>query len=402
MTTIRLAEHAVLTDVALSAAAAHALQASKVVTLTPTRAPGRWQVRGKAVVGAAWVGPPGDGVELWVTPKVPVDRLFFLLGYSRVGIQWRDRVVDLDEQPDLLSAVAEAFSRQADRALRQGVLQGYHQVEDALPVLRGRLREREQVRRRHGLMVPLEVTYDEFSVDIAENRLILAASRRLLRMPGISASTRHSLQRTLLRLSGVEAPADGQPLPRWQPSRLNGRYHVALPLAELVLRGGSFDLRAGSVRVEGFLVDMNKAFEDFVVRALQDALRPYGGRCVMPAKHDLDVEKSVKLEPDLVWYRPDGTPGAVVDAKYKAEKNKKFPNADAYQMLAYCTALGLPRGHLIYAAGGDAPPERTIRRTGMKLLRHVLPLDRSPGEVLAAVAELADLIAGPPAHVPNG
>jgi 5-methylcytosine-specific restriction enzyme subunit McrC len=33
------------------------------------------------------------------------------------------------------------------------------------------------------------------------------------------------------------------------------------------------------------------------------------------------------------------------------ERPGGFPQADLYQMLAYCTALRLPEGHLIYARG---------------------------------------------------
>ena len=31
----------------------------------------------------------------------------------------------------------------------------------------------------------------------------------------------------------------------------------------------------------------------------------------------------------------------MIDAKYKAEKPAGYPNADLYQLLAYCTVLGL-------------------------------------------------------------
>jgi 5-methylcytosine-specific restriction endonuclease McrBC regulatory subunit McrC len=34
----------------------------------------------------------------------------------------------------------------------------------------------------------------------------------------------------------------------------------------------------------------------------------------------------------------------VVDVKYNAEQPAGYPNADLYQLLAYCTALGLRRG----------------------------------------------------------
>ena len=132
----------------------------------------------------------------------------------------------------------------------------------------------------------------------------------------------------------------GTPLPTWAPTRLNARYHVALWLAELILRGNAVDQAPGDVRLGGFLVDMAKVFEDFLTTALTEAFRPHGGWSRAQDRHHLDVDDLVAIRPDLVWYQ-DGEPAAVIDAKYKAEKPAGFPDADLYQMLAYCTALGL-------------------------------------------------------------
>lgn len=57
---------------------------------------------------------------------------------------------------------------------------------------------------------------------------------------------------------------------------------------------------------------------------------------------------------------------AVADAKYKDLKPDEWPNADLYQMLAYCVALGLPSGLLIYAS--DRPyEEHLVERAGVRL-----------------------------------
>ena len=56
-------------------------------------------------------------------------------------------------------------------------------------------------------------------------------------------------------------------------------------------------------------------------------------------------------------------PRAVIDAKYKAEKPAGYPNADLYQMLAYCTALRLSDGHLVYAKGSaEQRPTASVTR----------------------------------------
>ena len=66
------------------------------------------------------------------------------------------------------------------------------------------------------------------------------------------------------------------------------------------------------------------------------------------------------MRPDFVWSH-GGRARVVVDAKYKAEKPSGFPQADLYQMLAYCTVLGLDEGHLVYAKGTEEPAVHVVR-----------------------------------------
>lgn len=80
-----------------------------------------------------------------------------------------------------------------------------------------------------------------------------------------------------------------------------------------------------------------------------------------------------------------GRPAAVADAKYKQEKPAGYPDADLYQMLAYCTALRLPRGHLIYAKGNAIAARHVVRHAGTEIICHALNLTLSPQELLAQV-----------------
>ncbi len=98
---------------------------------------------------------------------------------------------------------------------------------------------------------------------------------------------------------------------------------------------------------------------------------------------------AVRMKPDLVWEQ-GGRPVAVVDAKYKRETPAGYPDADLYQMLAYCTALALPRGHLVYAQGGVEPARHVVRHTRIEIVCHALNLALPPAALLAAVARLAE------------
>ncbi|WP_425827560.1 McrC family protein [Streptomyces fractus] len=409
---ITLREYGPARSVPLNAALGRALAVSGILesaTPDPGR-PGHWLLRAGSRVGAVRVPVPSssaghsrprNAVTLRIAPKTPVHRLFFLLGFSRdparAWRQSREGTVDTGEHDDIVPALAHAVERQIDRALRQGLLQGYQRVEETSHVVRGRIREAEQIRRHFGRTPPVEVAYDAYTADTPENRILRAATERLLRLPDVPDDVRRRLTHQRVRLADAAPLVRGTVLPTWTPSRLNARYQPALRLAEAVLRGTSPEHRAGQLPLSGFLFDMNDLFEDFVTGALTEAGREHGltGRPQDP--HRLDTADRIPMYPDLVLYGRDGrSPVAVADAKYKTEKKGSYPNADLYQMLAYCTALGLAEGHLIYAAGehdGHVHDAHDVRGCGVRLHQHALDLDREPGALLGTFRELAARLA---------
>lgn len=167
---------------------------------------------------------------------------------------------------------------------------------------------------------------------------------------------------------------------------------MALWLAELLLRRYAVDPSPGATRVGGFLVDMATVYEDFLTAALGDSFRGLRGWSVAQDPHILDLDGQVELKPDLAWYI-DASPAAVIDAKYKVEKPAGFPNADLYQMLAYCTALQLDEGHLVYAKGNATEVTHCVRHAGITIHVHTLDLVAAPEDLLAQVDDLARRIA---------
>jgi 5-methylcytosine-specific restriction enzyme subunit McrC len=309
--------------------------------------------------------------------------------------------VDAREAADLIPAVAHAFGRAADRALRQGVLRGYRELEDAATVARGKFRIGEQLRRHYTFPVPAEISYDDYTPDIIENRLLLTAAQRLLQLTDIREDTRSLLYRVLISLAGVSSLPPSEPAPDWQATRLNDRYRTALGLAGLVLRGRSYELDAGhKVRVDGLLISMWQLFQDFVTVAISRALRKHGGICRFQEPHHLDEKRLVEIDPDLVYYHPlavNGIPGsavAVADAKYAVIRGPKGHPEHLYQIVTYCTVLGAKRGFLIYAEGPVAG--RTALRihgADIEIIQYPLDLTQPPAKLLHQIQLLADEIA---------
>lgn len=373
----------------LDEATAVALERTSLVELRPIGTD-RWRVLPRGMVGAAQVGH----VLVQVTPKdkVGLSRLLFLLGYaSDPGFQPED-VAAVDE-PDLLPALAESLARQGERALRGGVLQGYVTIDDSLRTVRGRIRLGDQISRRPGMLLPLEVAYDDYTVDIAENRILRTAVRRMLAVPRLRSEARARLAHIDAQLSGVHILPLGAPLPRWSRGRLNERYRPALRLSDVVLRHCSAEPGPGALRSAAFVVSMWQVYEDFVTTALTEALTRCPGMSRKQYPDWLDEAASgrpraVAIKPDLL-HLVRGKPVLVVDAKYKAASpTGRYPNADHYQMLAYCTAFGLRRAWLVYAQGGQ-PVIRRIRNTDISIVEYPLGLGASPRDLLAQIDELA-------------
>lgn len=382
----------------LDQAVAAALADTGLVEVRPEGG-GAWRLLPCGKVGA--VSVPGLQVQVNPKEKVGLSKLIFLLGYAR-DPGFRPEDVVGDDEPELWPALAESLARLGERALGRGVLQGYQTLDDALRTVRGRIRIGDQITRRPGQMVPLEVSYDEFTVDIAENRILRAALRRMLAVPRLDPKVRARLAHLDGRLDGVQLLHAHEQIPRWLPSRLNERYQPALRLAEVVLRNCSAEPGAGGVRVAAFVVSMWRVFEDFVTTALTEALRRYPGVTRAQYESWLDVPKPGKAKGEIpiridIAHLVGGKPVIVFDAKYKvADSSGNYPNADHYQMLAYCTALGLDQGWLVYAQGSGALAARTVRNTGIGIFEFPLQLGCTPRELLAQVQELAER-----AHVPR-
>jgi 5-methylcytosine-specific restriction enzyme subunit McrC len=377
--------------VELDSEVAATLGESGLVTVAPAHG-GEWTLTPCGTVGAVQIG--GLLVEVKPKRKVGLGRLLFLLGYAK-NPGFRPEDVAGVEDSDLFAALAESLARQTEQALERGVLHGYLHVEEALRTVRGRIRVGDQMTRRPGMLLPLEVAYDDYTVDIAENRILRAAVRLMMQVPRLASDVRGRLAHLEAKLDGVSLLRFGAPLPVWNPSRLNERYGPGLRLAEIVLRNMSAEAAVGTRPIASFVVNMSTVFEDFVSTALREALDQYPGETEGQFSADLDEAEPgyrttdrIKMFVDSV-HSVGGAPAMVFDAKYKAPSETNAPNADHYQMLAYCTALGVSKAWLVYAGPGGRR-HRRIRNTGISVEEFRLDISQTPEALLARVQELAD------------
>ena len=256
---------------ALSAAERDALrEALPSVTIEPAPgAEGSYVLTPSAVVGALEV----DDLSVLVRPKIGIPQLLSLACYAQSKFKPRGELFDFRREDALPDVLARALSAAARRAFSRGLLHGYRTEEEALYTVRGRIRFAEQIRRRFGVPLPVEVRYDEFTDDILENRLVRAATTRLGAMTLRSGEARRGLGWTAGMLDNV-SPEEFPPnaVPEIEFDRLNEHYRTVVALSRLVLRHTAFESGRGEVRASGFLMDMNDVFQEFVTVALREAL----------------------------------------------------------------------------------------------------------------------------------
>lgn len=358
------------------------------LSIEPAPEPGTYQITPGPIVGALEI----DGMSVLIRPKIAIPQLLSIACYALSHFRPRREMFDYPSRYELPDVLALALTSAAQRAFSQGLLHGYLTREEALYTVRGRIRFDDQIRRRFGIPLPIEVRYEEFTDDILANRLVKAAALRLGAMRLREPRARRGLGWIAAILDNVSLlEFRGGEVPEVTLDRFGEHYRSVVELARLVLQHSSYESNRGNVRATGFLMDMNRVFQEFVTVGLREELRLPRDEFRERTIETLDVDDKVALEPDLVWRR--GSSYVFVgDAKYKDITGKGARSGDLYQLLAYVTALDLPGGMLVYAAGEADGVVHEVRHSGRRLEVATLDISGTLDEILENVRVLASRV----------
>ena len=331
--------------------------------------------------------------------KCNASHVLFMMGYAENPRMFQEGQVEFAEDSNLLEAFVTVFVRSATKAIERGMFRSYTAVEDDLTVVRGRIRMGEQMSRRFRLSPPIALSFDEFTVDNQENRLIRSAIELASKMPIRNTETTRGIQflRAMFSdVSIVEFDRSWLPQPNW--NRLNEHLEYAVSLARRIIQNSSISLEHGDSSSDEFIINMANVFEDFVVTAIREHLKL--SRSEMPRANEihpqlyLDEGQLVRLKPDISRWEGSRCV-AIGDVKYKPIADAGVIHADIYQLLAYAVANDLPEASLIYAmpkseqVGLKLLNTHKIVGAGASINVFALDLTTSPGEVLRQIAEFS-------------
>jgi 5-methylcytosine-specific restriction enzyme subunit McrC len=311
--------------------------------------------------------------RLVVRPKVPLDNLFALLDPAAPLPSADDRVTPVPGAEALEFLAARLAQRMAERAAA-GLHRAYAERAEQGPFLQGRLDLPAQLREAPGRREQLHCLRDDLTADVPCNQVPKATAEMLLNSPLVGEAVRAELRQALAAFAAV-APAALAP-GALAPERWPAAYRPLLDLCGLLLAGLAPGEAAGEAGAPAFLLDMERAFEGYLTRGVVAAFA--GSRRVrvaVQATHT--VNRPAAGQPDVTM-RPDllleaaGRSALAVDAKWKRPPKGALVTADLYQVLAYCTALGLGRGVLVYPGRRDRVWEYEFPHTPIRVAVHTL------------------------------
>jgi len=372
---IRLSEHEER-EVSLSAPQVAVLQQALAGKLEvwPTRQLDRYRLKAGSHVG--FVALP-DGCTLIIEPKVTIETLFALLAavYDPRREVFRDEPQDYTTVEALFEFVVSIFAAHVEDLIARGILRSYRSIVDDPVALRGSLLFAETLRRRPVLRDRHWCTYNCFTPDIAENRILRWAAFCVQPYAYREASLSGRLRRIGLALAQVSLDPEARRLfERLSFHRLNDPYRPALMLARLLLDNLTFSGAAGGEPFLAYLVEMNWLFERYVGAMLKRAAPPWNIRVLERASRHLDAGRQIRVIPDVILSYRDN-PLMVIDAKYKLDA----AHGDLYQALAYCHAVGISQAVLVHPASEQSPDGAIAIRGPGDVRVHYLSLDLSGG-----------------------
>jgi 5-methylcytosine-specific restriction enzyme subunit McrC len=307
----------------------------------------------------SWIGVLRfEQFEVHIKPKLAgnylnlIDLLTYTTGFHGLRRNIGQRFLEAKPNGGLFDLIVHLFVIACEALVNGGLLFDYVTEEGPLPVLRGRILVREQFNRHSGRIDLLECRYDEHSTNIIENQILAYALKMCARY--ISDAQIHLAVNRLAAVFDAlceRSTLDLDDARNLTYHRLNQHYQEAHQLAWILLDGlGIKDLYTiRELRSFAFLIDMDKVFERFVWKIVNQALERTTLQ-VHYQKHDRSIlwntltnKPYASIIPDLLVQSslyPQRR--LVIDAKYKRYNSQKITPGDIYQNFLYAYAYSDP------------------------------------------------------------
>lgn len=262
------------------------------------------------------------------------------------------------ENLPLLEIFISMFLDELSRLVKKGIKSDYIELSDNLKFLKGKLNIAQQIRQNSIHKERFYVTYQEFSANRIENRLIKSTLKFLYKRSKF-ARNQQRIREYMFIFDEVSSSSDIKgDFKNLRLDRQMKHYERVLLWAKIFLQHKSFSPYKGNDIAFALLFDMNKVFESYVAFML----RKNGFNIqTQVCKHYLlkyNNKDKFGLKPDIVF-----DSNIIADTKWKILSNiDDTAQPDLYQLYAYGKKYDCDKLYLIY------PKIKDLKQTPMKFM----------------------------------
>jgi 5-methylcytosine-specific restriction enzyme subunit McrC len=318
-----------------------------------------------------WVGhiPASQRTIVSVVPKTPITNVFGMLeiAYDLKDLKLFDGITFVNQLKECFDSLAGIFSRKVVDRARKGLYRAYISIDEELSTVRGRLNACRTALNVGAGRPQLRCEYEENTVDVTDNRILLATLNVIARQGVSRIDALQSLRNAWRALSGtisLTSVTSSDCVGR-SYNRLNDDYRTLHGMCRFFLDHAGPAVQRGAHGLLPFAIDMPRLFERCVAAWLSLYL-PEHVAVSEQFKAILSGGSGLVFKMDLVLKsRTDGRVLAVLDTKYKLDSSPS--TGDVAQVVAYATELSCYRAILVYPMNltqsfvADVGPVRVTR-----------------------------------------
>lgn len=259
---------------------------------------------------------------------------------------------------DIYELLIQMYIKELTRVMKKGLRSGYVREEDNLTCYKGKLIFSEHIRRNSAHRERFYVSYDVFSPNRPENRLLKSTALLLLDVSASSVNRTH-LRQLLAMMEDIEPSRNiEKDFASVVDDRTTSDYRSLLDWSRFFLHRHSFDAFSGRETARSLLIPVEMLFEKYVGRYLRKTFSKNGtvvkeqdSRFYLAPASKNNNHPYFNIRPDFVI--ESGSKTLILDTKWKLLNDKRFPNfgivpKDMYQMLAYARTYKASDVCLIY------------------------------------------------------
>jgi 5-methylcytosine-specific restriction enzyme subunit McrC len=262
--------------------------------------------------------------------------------------------VSLKEKKGVSNILYKAFLDECDYLIRTGLVKKYINVDKNHYSFRGKILFEKHIRENYLHKERMYIRTSEYSTDNLNNQILattLNAIKRIRSTPAILNKSRN-LYDHFLNISTIQS--FNSLFERLTYNRKNESYSRAHTLSRLILNSLRPDLFSGKHPLVGMMFDMNKLWEEYLYRILDNEIRKNYTSWKIEYNQKINFwqckshkNRNKEIKPDIVITTDEGKK-IVLDAKWKIPSNNTPSSTDLMQLFAYSMVTGASKSYLIF------------------------------------------------------